>query len=227
MPWHDSVADLKERLQKLPDYINGHSGCKARGITHDQVDLIIHAPINGVIMGIPDHGLEPQWLADLGFKRVFGGHYHNHKSFCDGKVFSIGALAHHTWSDVGSLAGFLIVHDDRVEHVESELPKFVDLEAGDTDHIGIKVKGNYVRAKLNSSKVEDLNAVRKLLEDAGAKGVTIVSVKQPVQTRTGATVQAGASIQQSVSDFIKTKTYARPDAVSMRAQKVLAEAEVM
>jgi DNA repair exonuclease SbcCD nuclease subunit len=218
VPWFDSVAALKEKLQRntLPT-------------RPAEMDLILHAPINGVIMGIPDHGLEPEWLDSLGFHRVFAGHYHNHKAFCDDTVFSVGALAHHTWSDIGSRAGFCIVHDDRVEQLPSMLPKFVDLGDGKIEDTLAQAKGNFVRAKLNSTKIADLAAVRELLEKAGALGVQVISVKKPTEARDGslaASVQAGASVEQSVSEFIRGKSYTRPEAVSLRAAKVLAQAEV-
>src|SRR5690606_6703377 len=78
--------------------------------------LIIHAPLNGVIKGIPDHGLAPDDFEGLGFKYVFCGHYHNHRVFdiTDGHVVSVGALTHQNWGDVESQAGYIILGEDDI-----------------------------------------------------------------------------------------------------------------
>lgn len=219
VPWMDSVADLKESLTIL----GGDSAA--------DFDLIIHAPVNGVIMGIPDHGLEPAWLAALGFKRVFAGHYHNHVSF-PGGVYSIGALAHHTWSDVDSKAGFLIVHESQVDFHPSILPKFVDvLQSTPAADVPALVKGNFVRVKVSTSKIADIAKMRDYLTGNGALGTVIMSVKQPTEERAGgvtASVSAGASVEQSICEFVRNKGF-EPDLIKdieMAALRVLAEAEV-
>lgn len=102
VPWHESVDDLKAAIESL-----GTGGMDK--FFRKNTDLILHAPIDGVIKGLPLHGLDPDYLAALGFKRVLSGHYHDHKVF-PGSVYSIGALAHHTWSDIGTKAGFLLIH---------------------------------------------------------------------------------------------------------------------
>jgi DNA repair exonuclease SbcCD nuclease subunit len=228
VPWIDKVDDLKVELKRVVDGLFDTAFGGDTDVRH-HYDLIIHAPIDGVIMGIPDHGLDPKWLADLGCKRVFAGHYHNHKVFYE-KVYSIGALAHNTWSDVGSRAGFCIVHPDSVEHVPSVLPKFVDVAAEmKIDEIAAAIRGNYARVKVSTSKLAEINAMREWLDKQGALGVVVISVKKPVEERgaSAATVTAGASIQQSVSDFIKTLKHEREGEVTRGALAVLAEAEVV
>ncbi len=220
VPWVDDVATLKQKLTDLAASISEQE--------RECLDLIIHAPVNGVILGIPDHGLEPAWLHALGFNRVFSGHYHNHLAF-DGGVYSIGALAHHTWGDVGSKAGFLIVHEDSVEHVESSLPKFVDVAADmKPDAVATAIVGNYARVRMSSSKSSDVEKMRAWLMGQGALGVIVMSVKASVEERDGtisASVNAGASVSQSVSEFIaKLTTDADKELVTTEALKVLAEA---
>lgn len=222
VPWVEKVDELKALLTSQDFTLSMEQRV--------HYDLIIHAPINGVIIGIPDHGLEPTWLRDLGFNRVFAGHYHNHKDFCASKVFSIGALAHHTWSDVGSQAGFIIVHESKVDFHPSILPKFIDvtpeMKAEDVKAIA---KGNFLRVKVSTSKVAEINAMREWLTAAGALGVIIISVKKAVDERTGAlaaSVSAGASIHQSVSAFIQTLGLPDPKLVELGAMEVLAAAEV-
>jgi hypothetical protein len=253
VPWFDNVTALKDELAEQV------RAMREDGFDPAKNDLIIHAPVNGVIKGIPEHGLESTWLAELGFRRVFAGHYHNHTMTCPGiakpnpagtkgaedeflpgygPVYSIGALAHHTWSDVGSKAGFLIVgeeHPDNVKHYPSQLPKFVDFDESVLDGdstVNLPFKGNFVRLKTHSTKLSDINQAREALLTMGAKGVVIVSVPKPAEERTGAiasSVSAGASIQQSISEFIKTMGVPVEEtvkAIELGAMQVLAEAEV-
>lgn len=230
VPWIESITELKEELERLKNGLYDSSCGGDTDIQH-KFDLIIHAPVNGVIMGIPDHGLEPEWLAKLGFKRVFAGHYHNHMDF-PGQVYSIGALAHHTWSDVGSQAGFLIVHERQVDFHPSTLPKFVDVTPDmKADNVSAAVKGNYARVKVSTSKIAEIEKMREWLTKEGALGTVIMSVKKPVEERTGAiavSVGAGASIEQSISDFVKSKGFEADliKDIEMAALRVLAEAEV-
>ena len=216
-PWFQNLNDLRTALRNHADKTK---------------DAVIHAPVNGVIKGIPDHGLEASELAAMGYRRVFAGHYHNHVVFEDGKVVSIGATTHQTWSDPGSKAGFLLVYEDRIEHVPSEAPKFVDLspealdaaEANGTDIEEI-VRGSYVRLKLNDVTDKEVTAWRKDIEDAGAAGCIILSTKKTAVSRSGAVQQATASLASSVEAYVihDLKPLLTLE-VSKEAQDVLSEA---
>lgn len=137
-------------------------------------DLILHTGINGVLVGMPDHGWGPNELAAFGFGRVFAGHYHHHKAFDargDGngcKVVSIGALTHQTWSDVNTDAGFLVVEPDRFTFEESLAPKFMDFTGYDEG-----IKGNFVRVRGVEMTEEEIRTLREKLHEAGAAGVVI------------------------------------------------------
>lgn len=217
VPWFENLDALSEAIESFD-----------KGYRHD-IDLIIHAPIDGVLPHLSG-GLDPAWLASLGFKRVFAGHYHNHKTFAGG-IHSIGALAHHTWSDVGSLAGFLIVSDTEVKRFASHLPNFVDITEGmDEDEVALRADGNFVRAKVTTSKMAEVEALRELLVSYGAKGVEIINVKTPTTERSGAiaaSAASGSSIEKSIADFIKEQAgFAHKELVEMEALKVFAEAAV-
>jgi len=198
-PWVEKVEDLKAAIDKLgtgdmPKFLR------------ENTDLILHAPIDGVIRGLPAHGLSPEYLAGLGYKRVFAGHYHNHKRF-DGNVYSIGALAHHTWSDIGSKAGYLIVHPDRVDWRKSHLPEFIDLAElteMEPEELPLIVDGNFVRIKVEASKTSEVEKARQELLDMGAKAVIVQAQPKPParEGAAAATVEAGASLEVSVSEFI-------------------------
>lgn len=217
IPWIEDINALKVALTAACD--NYADADRA------EVDLILHAPIDNVIPGLPAHGLTAEYLAGLGFRRVFAGHYHNHKNFGNG-VYSIGAIAHHTWSDVGSKAGFLIVTDDEVKWHASHAPEFIDITADmERSDVEILAEGNYVRAKIRAAKNSDIETARKWLLDNGAKGVVIQPVREAARVRSGVTVKTGASIETSIGEFIKSRDEIdNKEAVTRAALNVLAEA---
>lgn len=196
VPWCESMEKLWEELRSIDPE------------DRENLDVLIHAPIDGVISGLSG-ALDPSELAKLGFKRVFAGHYHNHVQFPGNKVFSIGALAHHSWSDVGTKAGFLMVYPDQVRWMKSHLPEFIDItEKTDPDTIPLIVEGNFVRIKTEAATMVEVESLRAELNDLGAKGAVIQNVKKSeVKREAGvvATVSAGASLEVSVSEFVKSK----------------------
>jgi DNA repair exonuclease SbcCD nuclease subunit len=214
VPWIPNIQDLKNAI------IDARDSDPKNG----EIDLIIHAPIDGVIPGLPDHGLSPEWLAEAGFRNVFAGHYHNHKRF-PGNVWSIGAIAHHSWSDVGSKAGFLIVSDDGVKWFKSHAPEFVEITADlDPDDIPLIVDANYVRAKVSYEESKRVGEIRSYLEKCGAKGVVILAQKEGgAIARAGSTIKAGESIDVSVSEFIKKKEYDDPENLAVLCMSLLNE----
>jgi len=208
VPWMDSVKKVRETLQEWAK--------KAPG-----VDVVIHAPLNGVIRGIPDTGLDPTQLANLGFKRVFCWHYHHHKNHFD-QVYSIGALTHQTWGDIDTLAGFLHVRDDCVIHHESAAPKFVQYDPNNRD----LVKGNYIRANAQIKHHSEVDKYRRALMGLGAAGVVIHPTLKANQTRVQSTVQAGASIRQSVSDWIQSNVLENQSEMTALCETILDEVEI-
>lgn len=201
IPWIPDIAELKSFL----DEVLSPSERK-------DLDVLLHAPIDGVISGLPDHGLTDAYLAGLGYRRVFAGHYHHHKDFGNG-VYSIGSLTPQTWSDIGAKSGFLIVSDAGVKWFASHAPSFVEINgATDPDEIPLIVDGNYVRVTINSSKAADVEAMRSFLTDCGAKGVVVLQDTKavPVTARAGGvTLKAGATLEQSIGDFIAAQAFKR------------------
>jgi DNA repair exonuclease SbcCD nuclease subunit len=203
VPWHEETAKLKSLLEKIAAVDTAVTDTRT-------YDLIIHAPIDGVIEGLPLHGLEPSYLASLGFRRVFSGHYHNHKVMEEGKVISIGALAHHSWSDIKSKAGFLLV-DSESSHFEwraSQLPQFIDMNElvdMDPEDIELVIDGNYVRMRVEADKSKEVEAARGELVGMGAKGVLIqAQPKQAVREgEVAATVSSGASLEASLTAWVR------------------------
>jgi DNA repair exonuclease SbcCD nuclease subunit len=184
IPWIDNLDDLTAVARK-------HANAK--------VDLIIHAPLNGVILGLPDHGLDPISVSKWGYRRVFVGHYHSHREPAD-SVFSIGATSHQTWSDPGTLAGFLMVDETTVTHHPSAAPKFVNIDDPIVDVQD--VKGNYCRIRLQDVDPQELDKFKADLKAAGAAGIVDHSVKKRDATR-GVAAPSNVTLEVSVANFIK------------------------
>lgn len=185
IPWIEDLDELRLVMQRHADKTK---------------DLIIHAPLNGVIQGLPDHGLEAGYLAKLGYRRVFCGHYHNHKEF-PGGVYSVGATTHQTWSDPDTLAGFLLVYPDRVEHRETKAPKFVNHDGGDLI-VGNLYKSNYVRLRMKNATEDEIKARREQLLNCGALGIVDHSTKKREITR-GVSTPTNVTLEVSVATYVK------------------------
>lgn len=191
-----------------------------------KLDLFLHAPIDGVIVGLPDHGLDAAYLASLGFKRVFSGHYHNHKDMGDG-IYSIGASTQQTWGDIGAKAGYLLVEEEKVNWRSTRAPAFVEID-GETDptEIPMIVDGNYVRAKVNTNKSSEIEAMRSFLIKNGAKGVTILPQKavEAKHARTGkSAIAAGASVEGSIGSYIAAGGFSNPGPLILLCNEILEE----
>ena len=184
IPWVEDLDELRAQMERFAD---------------SSRDLVIHAPMNGVIKGLPDHGLDPQELAQLGYRRVFSGHYHNHKETAE-NVFSIGATTHQTWSDPGTAAGFLLVHEDRVEFNESQAPAFVNIDAA-SEIDPFKVGGNFVRLRLKDVEPDDLLAIKRQLEADGALNWVDHCTKKREVTR-GVSASKNVTLEVSVANYV-------------------------
>jgi hypothetical protein len=167
--------------------------------------------------------LDPAELSDLGFNRVFVGHFHNHKSFENGKVYSVGATTHQTWNDPGSRAGFCMVYPDRVEFIPSSAPSFVDIKKPEEVEEEV-VSGNYVRLKLVDVTEAEIKTFRTELENLGAKGVNIIATKKTESTR-AASISSGASLEVSVAEYIeKDSGFSDQKKLQELASSILTEA---
>lgn len=211
IPWIEDLGELAKAVE----------GEKGRDSF-----VLMHGPINGVIKGLPESGLDPDWLASLELKGVLSGHYHNHKVF-DGGVVSVGAIAHHTWSDVGSTAGFLTVdmQTGYVTHHESNAPKFIELDPSMTarqmEEAAFK---NFVRARVQSSDLKEVAAMRKTLIDAGALGVTIIAEPAAAGASRGSTsVKTGMTLAESVARYIDAGSFYNKPLLADRCQSIMAK----
>jgi len=215
IPWMSSTDNLLTTMREI----------KAKTSEPHKMDVIIHAPVNGVIMGIPDNGLNAHDLGGVGFRHVFAGHYHNHKSLGDG-VYSIGAATHQTWSDVDSLAGFVIVDGDSITHVPSEAPSFVDLQVWESvDSAEEAVKGNYIRAKIEIESESEVIEMREFLTELGAAGVTVHPIRKPKNAARQSTVNTSVTLQQSITEYVEQSEFKDKAAVNVIATEILQEVD--
>jgi DNA repair exonuclease SbcCD nuclease subunit len=151
IPWYEDSA----KVLKLAN---------ERSKQNPKLTLFAHVGLNGVIPANLGNTLNPADF-DESFKYVFCGHFHNHVAF-DARVFSVGALTHQTWSDVGSKAGYLIVYEDRVEQYESSAPTFVrSMGSG-----SVSFHNKYVRLE----GIYSPERASQLKEEAGKEGALAV-----------------------------------------------------
>lgn len=167
-------------------------------------DLIIHAPLNSVLPGLPATALDPLRVKSWGFRRVFCGHYHNHKEVLPG-VFSIGATTHQTWGDIGSKAGFLLIDDEKVTWRASRAPSFVELdEATREEDIPLIVDGNYVRVRGLKMTERQVSQMNKELHEMGALGTSFQIAREAASVRTGGmtTLSVAPTLKESIGNYI-------------------------
>lgn len=204
VPWIEDLEELKNVLMSV-------DSMRAS-------DLIIHAPVNGVIKGLPETGLDPKWLQEeLEFRNVFSGHYHNHKQ-CADDVFSIGSIAHHSWSDVGSRAGYLLVTIDSgaVNFQASHCPSFVELTSEmDEATMALEADGAFVKVRLATADQKTIQGVRQTLLEAGAKGVVVIAepASKAVE-RDAASIKKGMTLTESVAAYIDAGPFDNKEALT-------------
>ncbi|MBA8881784.1 DNA repair exonuclease SbcCD nuclease subunit [Phyllobacterium myrsinacearum] len=219
VPWCSTTEKLLAEIQKLSEkaLLDG---------TLAKTDLIIHAGIDGVLDHMPSRGLTAARLATFGFRYVFAGHYHNHKDLGSG-VYSIGATTHQSWSDVGALAGWILVGEDaEVVHVSSCAPAFVDVSELDEELTKEVCKGNYIRYRGMEMTSAELKEKRQLFVDNGALGVSIQAPKKAAATRTTTPTSSGMSIDKSVAKYVdewkEIPTHVSRDEVKKLCLEILA-----
>lgn len=209
VPWIENLDDLRREIGS---------------VTAD--NTVIHAPMNNVIRGIPNHGLGPKDFEKAGCKRVFCGHYHNHRSFhfgSTGIAYSIGALTHQNWGDVDSACGYMLVWPDRAEQRDTSAPKFRVIKPT-TAITDAYVTDNYI--KVVDGDFDDPREVQDMKDRlilAGAKAVVVEGlVRKPSATRGGAKTTGAPTLATILSDYID-RTYPGEDEVKAKALKILGE----
>lgn len=214
IPWRSDLGALREEIRVLNETL---------GVIEVPYDLIIHAPMNEVLINIPNIGLNASEFDGMRFKRVFAGHYHNHKRLSD-KVYSCGATGHQTWNDPGTKAGWCLVYEDEVVFHESQQPQFVTLPVVyDEDDMDM-VHGHFIRADIEDPTPESIIALREYVLNFGAAGVTVRTLigDRESSREGGETVSALDSLKDSISKFA-TKKHSKQ--VAVECARILEEAQ--
>lgn len=214
IPWQATTADLRKVIEKLEDDYEPSDRAK--------MDLIMHAGIDGVLTGVPEHGLTASEVASWGFRRVFAGHYHNHVVLEGGKVISIGATTQQTWGDVNTNAGFLLVWPDRFQFHASHAPSFVDVDGTtDPDELPLIVDGNYVRVRGMRMSALQIETMRTELAEMGARGVSFQVTREVTTARGPSPVAKAVSLDVSVQNFVKDMKSEHESAVLAECNDIL------
>lgn len=228
IPWVDDLEALKEAICRANCVINASSR---------KPDLILHAPV--ICEGGFPTGLTAEWLHEHtnNFGNVFCGHYHEHRVYLekDGRtIWSIGALAHHTWNDVDKKAGWLLVEcegeeSSRVTFMSSHAPKFVDVKSIDENDLDFisRVSGNYVRLFADFESEKDVKAVSEFLKDqCGVAGMVIYSNPKTDAVRSGAIAPTGVTkLDEQIIDFVNDKYEDDKGGIAKLALEILSEAQ--
>lgn len=223
IPWQNSVDAFKVALE---DIVKNKSR---------NPFIFTHAPIDGVVEGVPCSGINVDYLEKVASDAmIFAGHYHNHKQLTK-NIYSVGAIAQHTWSDISSKAGFMILDTEtrKAEFCDSCAPKFVDLNGELSEEELLKaVDNNYVRLSVSSS-IEDAKKLQEtLVSELGAKGVTLNIIDdKPTLKRDGFTLTVAhtSPLNVTISDYLNEKLKGRENAyieeVKRRALEILSTVE--
>lgn len=201
IPWFDDMNAVRAEIESVIRLVGSQIG---------EYTLILHAPLNSVIAGIPDNGFYAAELAKHGFARVFCGHYHNFKSF-PGNVYSVGATTHQTWNDVNTIAGHILVQEGMVAHVQSKAPKFVDYDTDWEDDDAIeRSANNYIRVRLGAATEEEIDLIRDHVKGLGARGVIVQAIPTPktAATARSSTVSSAPTVRSSISEWVKANSTA-------------------
>jgi len=217
VPWESDLTKLRATIKSMSDQ-------------RAQATLILHAPLNGVIKGLPDHGLNPEEFAEYDFQRVFCGHYHNHKDYkIDENKFvtSVGALTHQNWGDVDSLAGFVLYDPEgnRITHHETPAPKFRRVSVTKLeDHDDDWYTDNYVKVVDGEfTDPSEIDAIRNSLITKGAKAVVVEGLtRKPTASRGAHTTSSAPTLHTILGDYMD-RQYPGDEASKIEALKILGE----
>lgn len=217
IPWQPDTSEFLKAFKELTEK-------STRPTT-----LFCHVALDGVFSRLSPNTIVDHKKLFASFsklKMIFAGHLHDHKKI-DENCYSVGAIAQHGWGESKSKAGFLIVDSDanKVTFRASRAPRFVELTPEmDMEDIPGLVEGNYVRATLEMNEAE-IKDYRKLLEDYGAAGVSIIAKPKPITRSDSIKVDTAKPLNTAVSDFIDAKYKASPikDAIKAEAERIMSE----
>lgn len=188
-----------KNTQMIKEFIE--SATEEEGVTDI---LIAHLGVSGATVGNKEYPMQDAYaLSDLRpdfFKYVVLGHYHD-KQMVGGtnNVFYTGSPVPHTFGDMPD-KGFYVIDTEKrwdVQFVPIPSPEFytVDSSVTEEDLQGHYEKGNYVRAQLPESQVEEFT----LIAPEGLKYKIDLQREYVKETRVD--IQVGMSFEQIVAKY--------------------------
>ena len=224
IPWQPTKEKFLEAIKGLEPYMD------------DGYSIICHAPLDGALERFASSdSIHPDEIKEVAGKklgRVFAGHIHNHKRIGDEPMWSVGAIAHHNWGDVGTKAGFMLVDEEKgdVKFRASHAPQFVELEADSTvEEALLMADGNYVRATVEDMTEAEIKDFRVQLENAGAKGVTIICHAKPQDVAQRMEIKSTESLEAVVAKYAQAQVNDSPEklgrAILSKVDELMLEAE--
>lgn len=197
IPWIDQKEEFVRVINEIEEPKNKTIFC--------------HIGIDGVLDRVA--GKVGKVVLDRGFKNVFSGDYHNHKPLGNG-IYSVGALTHHSFGDIDSRAGYLIVHKDKVEHYETSAPKFVDADDLSISGNIVRLQGEYTEGEVEEILVD--------LKKQGAKYIQDLTTRPTIKEASLSTtpVRVDLSLDSAIESYIKKQYGTNYAAVLEEARRI-------
>jgi DNA repair exonuclease SbcCD nuclease subunit len=173
IPWTENFGfALQKAIEKSTENSRLNSGKSTR------VTIFAHVGLSDVVAGLNSVLKAESFIQVKGLRYAFCGHFHNHKHFDvsptgqQSHVYSVGALTHQSFKDVGSRAGFIIVSSpEKVTFHNSEAPEFVDYDDDDFFELSTpcKFRNNFVRMNVTEPLTKgEIEAIRVTIESSGS-----------------------------------------------------------
>jgi predicted transcriptional regulator len=85
--------------------------------------------------------------------------------------------------------------------------------------------GNYVKARVGTSDLAELEEIRQMLLDAGAKGVIVLpEIDAKAGTRGVTAIKKGMTLHESVASFVDASSYEKKAELNALCAKLLTDA---
>jgi DNA repair exonuclease SbcCD nuclease subunit len=180
--------------------------------------VFCHVGLSGVMKSNIGNVLNADDFLKQDIKYVFSGHFHNHVAF-DARVYSVGSLTHQTWSDLGSIAGYLLVTEEKVTQHETAAPKFVLLPE-DCFGIGKFHPPSYVRITGEETE-ESITELREICLKNGAIAVQDLSTRPTmIEKKAVRAVDIDLGLDSAIEAYCKNTFGERWSEILKEAQEV-------
>jgi DNA repair exonuclease SbcCD nuclease subunit len=135
--------------------------------------LVLHQEINGAVMrgSTSNSDLTIHDILAEQFLYVIVGHIHKPQIIGD-NVWYIGSPLQHDWGEAGEKKRFLVLEDDNLVSVQTNMPEFVQIRY--EDYVNLKEKKDYYRVVVDGdSKVEGNVQVVRRVEESNSVDISV------------------------------------------------------